>query len=108
MYILEVELKLCITYRGIIVPGGFGEKGIEGMIRAANWARTRNIPYLGICLGMQIAVIEFARNVCGLTGKRPPIGMAQWTLVLTFNRRKLGRNGQRSQDIRNPSCHVYA
>lgn len=51
---------------GIIVPGGFGNRGIEGMITACRYARERNIPYLGICLGMQIAVIEFARNVCGL------------------------------------------
>ena len=48
---------------GILVPGGFGDRGIEGMIIAANYARTNNIPYLGICLGMQIAMIEFARNV---------------------------------------------
>ena len=51
---------------GIIVPGGFGDRGIEGMILAAEYARTNNVPYLGICLGMQIAVIEFARHVAGL------------------------------------------
>ena len=50
---------------GIIVPGGFGSRGIEGMIRAARYARTRNVPYFGICLGMQILVIEFARDVLG-------------------------------------------
>ncbi|KAN0030644.1 hypothetical protein ACTA71_009284 [Dictyostelium dimigraforme] len=50
---------------GILVPGGFGDRGIEGMILAANYARTSGKPYLGICLGMQIAVIEFARNVMG-------------------------------------------
>ena len=50
---------------GIIVPGGFGSRGIEGMITAAAYARKNKIPYLGLCLGMQIAVIEFARNVCG-------------------------------------------
>lgn len=53
---------------GILVPGGFGGRGIEGMILAAKFARERKIPYFGICLGMQIAVIEFARNVAGLTG----------------------------------------
>jgi CTP synthase len=53
---------------GIIIPGGFGNRGIEGKIQAACYARTHNIPYLGICLGMQIAVIEFARNVIGLEG----------------------------------------
>ena len=52
---------------GILVPGGFGNRGIEGKIAAAHYARTNNIPYLGICLGMQTAVIEFARNACGLT-----------------------------------------
>lgn len=52
---------------GIIVPGGFGNRGIEGMILAAGYARSHSIPYLGICLGMQIAVIEFARNVLGLS-----------------------------------------
>lgn len=53
---------------GILVPGGFGSRGIEGKILACNYARTHNIPYLGICLGMQIAIIEFARNVLRLDG----------------------------------------
>ena len=53
---------------GIIVPGGFGNRGIEGMIRAARYARENQIPYFGICLGMQIAVIEYARNVAGIPG----------------------------------------
>lgn len=51
---------------GILVPGGFGSRGIEGKIKACNYARVNGIPYLGICLGMQIAIIEFARNVLGL------------------------------------------
>ncbi|MCQ2578757.1 MAG: CTP synthase, partial [Treponema sp.] len=51
---------------GVIVPGGFGSRGIEGMILAANYCRKNNVPYLGICLGMQIAVISFARYVAGL------------------------------------------
>ena len=50
---------------GILVPGGFGSRGIEGKILACNYARTHKIPYLGICLGMQIAIIEFARNIMG-------------------------------------------
>ncbi len=50
----------------ILVPGGFGDRGIEGKIAAAKYARERGIPYFGICLGMQVAVIEYARNVCGL------------------------------------------
>jgi len=51
---------------GILVPGGFGKRGIPGMLRAIRYARTKGVPYFGICLGMQCAVIEFARNVCGL------------------------------------------
>jgi len=51
---------------GMIIPGGFGDRGIEGKIAACRYAREKDIPYLGICLGMQIAVIEYARNVCGL------------------------------------------
>ncbi|GAA5531773.1 CTP synthase [Deinococcus aluminii] len=53
---------------GILVPGGFGIRGIEGKVRAAEYARTHDVPYLGICLGMQIAVIEYARNKAGLAG----------------------------------------
>jgi CTP synthase len=51
---------------GILVPGGFGERGTEGKITAVKYAREKGVPYLGICLGLQMAVIEFARNVCGL------------------------------------------
>ena len=54
--------------KGIIVPGGFGERGIEGMILAIEYARSNDVPFLGICLGMQLSVIEFARNVCGIKG----------------------------------------
>ena len=54
--------------QGVLIPGGFGDRGIEGKIRAAQFARENGIPYLGLCLGMQIATIEFARNVCGLAG----------------------------------------
>ena len=60
-----VEEKLA-GLDGILVPGGFGSRGIEGMILAVGYAREKEIPYLGICLGMQIAVIEYARNVLGM------------------------------------------
>ncbi len=60
--------KLLESMDAILVPGGFGERGIEGKIKAVNFARTRGVPYLGICLGMQVAVIEYARNVAGLKG----------------------------------------
>jgi CTP synthase len=53
---------------GIIVPGGFGARGMEGKIASVRYARENNVPYLGLCLGFQAAVIEYARNVCGLTG----------------------------------------
>ena len=54
--------------QGILVPGGFGSRGIDGKIEAIRYARENKIPFLGICLGMQLAVVEFARNVCGLAG----------------------------------------
>jgi len=57
------ELK---EFDGIIIPGGFGNRGIEGKIKAIEFCRKEKIPYLGLCLGMQLAVVEFARNVCGL------------------------------------------
>jgi CTP synthase len=55
-------------FDGILVPGGFGKRGIEGMLNAIRYARERQVPYFGICLGMQTACIEYARNVCGLAG----------------------------------------
>jgi len=60
--------KLLAGVSGILIPGGFGSRGIEGKIRAVKYAREKKIPFLGICLGMQCAAIEFARNVCGLKG----------------------------------------
>ncbi|HHJ81408.1 MAG TPA: CTP synthase, partial [Candidatus Tenderia electrophaga] len=74
----------------ILVPGGFGERGVEGKIKTVEYARTHKIPYLGICLGMQVAVIEYARNVVGLEGAHstelapqtphPVIGLiTEWT-----------------------------
>jgi len=63
----KVNLKeIFKNSRGILVPGGFGTRGINGKIKAIRYARENNIPFLGICLGMQLAVIEFARNVCGI------------------------------------------
>jgi CTP synthase len=67
---VEVEgpERLLSGYDGILVPGGFGERGIEGKVTAIRYARTKGIPFLGLCLGMQCAVIEFGRNVCKLEG----------------------------------------
>ncbi len=62
----RLRSRSCEDYDGILVPGGFGKRGIEGMINAIRYARERKVPYFGICLGMQTMVIEFARNVCGL------------------------------------------
>ena len=59
----EAQLE---EYDGLLVPGGFGKRGIEGMLRAIQYAREKGVPYFGICLGMQTACIEYARNVCGL------------------------------------------
>lgn len=64
----ESSKKLFKDLDGIIVPGGFGRRGVEGMISASKYARENNIPYFGICFGMQIAIIDIARNVCGLVG----------------------------------------
>ena len=55
-------------FDGILVPGGFGKRGVEGMLNAIRYAREHKVPYFGICLGMQTACIEYARNVCGLKG----------------------------------------
>ena len=62
----EDGIHLLDGYHGILVPGGFGERGTEGMVAAARYARERKVPYLGICLGMQMAVIEAARNLAGI------------------------------------------
>ncbi len=62
----ETVDSLLSDVSGILVPGGFGTRGVEGMITACQYAREHEIPYLGLCLGMQVAIIEFARHVCGL------------------------------------------
>ena len=80
-------------YQAVLVPGGFGSRGVEGMIHACEYARKNKLPYFGICLGMQIAIIEFSRNVLGLKGanstefndktKYPVIGLVtEWKDVL--------------------------
>ena len=85
---------------GIIVPGGFGERGAEGKIKAATFARTRNVPYFGICFGMQMACIEAARNLCGITDasstefgetSQPVVGtMTEWMKGNELEIRKSG------------------
>ena len=87
---------------GILVPGGFGERGTEGKILAARFARERKVPYFGICFGMQMAVIEAARNLVGLEGagssefgpcKHPVVGLlTEWTRGNAVERRTIGDN----------------
>jgi CTP synthase len=60
--------ELLKDYDGLLIPGGFGVRGVEGMLDAVRWAREHGLPFFGICLGLQCAVIEYARNVCGLAG----------------------------------------
>ena len=64
----ETAAALLEPFDGLLVPGGFGVRGVEGMVTAIEAARTRPMPFFGICLGMQVAIIEFARNVCGIEG----------------------------------------
>lgn len=59
--------EILLQYSGIVVPGGFGTRGVDGIIRAIKYARTQNIPYLGLCYGLQLAVIEFCRNILNIT-----------------------------------------
>jgi len=65
---VELNPKILLEkgLNGIIIPGGFGSSGVEGKIKAIEFARKNNIPFLGLCFGMQLAIVEFARNVCGL------------------------------------------
>ncbi len=73
----------------ILVPGGFGKRGIEGMIRAIEFARGRKIPFFGICLGLQTAIIEFARNVCGLAGAHSTEFVSQPPYKVIYKMREL-------------------
>jgi CTP synthase len=87
---------------GILVPGGFGQRGAEGKIRAARFARERNVPYFGICFGMQMAVIEAARNLAGIedanstefgAAKEPVVGLlTEWLKGNERERREAGGN----------------
>ncbi|MEK6834067.1 MAG: gamma-glutamyl-gamma-aminobutyrate hydrolase family protein, partial [Thermoproteota archaeon] len=61
------NINMLSSYQGILVPGGFGERGAEGIIKTANYAREKNIPYLGICFGFQLAAVAFGRHVCNLS-----------------------------------------
>ena len=65
---LRMTCALSYFLSGILVPGGFGDRGTEGMILAIKWAREQKVPFLGICLGFQLAVVEWARNVMNLPG----------------------------------------
>jgi CTP synthase len=110
--------RLLSGYHGILVPGGFGERGIEGKIDAIRYARERNIPFLGICLGMQCAAIEFARNVVGLAGanstefdrntKYPIVGLLdeQQNITDKGGTMRLGaQEGELAPDSRSSECY---
>ncbi|MGH7578230.1 MAG: CTP synthase [Longimicrobiales bacterium] len=60
--------EVLARYHGLLIPGGFGVRGVDGMLEAVQWARVNGLPFFGICLGLQCAVIEYARKVCGITG----------------------------------------
>ncbi|MCF0253141.1 MAG: CTP synthase [Duodenibacillus sp.] len=88
-------------FDAVLVPGGFGSRGVEGMIRAIGFARERKVPYLGICLGMQAAVIEFARSACGLAGANStefdPASPHPVVALITEWQDRTGRIEKRSQ-----------
>ncbi len=92
----EAWKKLC-ECQGVLVPGGFGKRGVEGKMAAAHWARVNAKPFLGICLGLQCAVIEFARNVLGMKVR---IKVAKsWIL---FNLYAINRTPTRRRTTRTP------
>ncbi len=92
------------------MPGGFGERGAEGKIRAAQFARERNVPYFGICFGMQMAVIEAARNLCGIEDANstefgpttePVVGlMTEWMKGNELEKRAAERRSRRHHAAR--------
>jgi CTP synthase len=87
---------------GILVPGGFGYRGIEGKVKTIKYAREKKIPYFGICLGMQCAVIEFARNVCGLSANSAEFDLTTKNPVIYLMERwydfRKGRVEERTED----------
>ena len=103
---------------GILVPGGFGERGSEGKIAAATFARTKNVPYFGICFGMQMAVIEAARNLAGLSGASstefgtcldPVVGlMTEWTEGNLMQTRGLEDDKGGTMRLGQYDCHLSA
>ena len=106
---------------GILVPGGFGQRGAEGKIRAAQFARERNVPYFGICFGMQMAVIEAARNLLGIAeanstefgadagaGGRPDDRMAQGQRAGEARRQRRPRRHHAARRLSRPRCSAAA
>ena len=78
------DINILKKFQGILIPGGFGGSGVEGKINAIKYARENNIPYLGLCLGMQLAVVEFARNVCNLNAHSSEINSEVEHKVIDF------------------------
>ena len=96
---------------GILVPGGFGERGLEGKLLAIEYARSHQVPYFGICLGMQAAVIEFARNVCGLKNAisrefyQPKLGVRNIVIDLMEEQQKIQKKGG-TMRLGSYPCHI--
>ena len=96
---------------GILVPGGFGERGLEGKLLAAEYARSHQVPYFGICLGLHAAVIEFARNVCGLKNAmsrefyQPKLGIRNIVIDLMKDQQKLNKKGG-TMRLGSYPCHI--
>lgn len=102
------NLGLLESVDGILVPGGFGERGIEGKIRAIEYARTQGVPYFGICLGMQLAVIEYARNVCRMplanSGEFKPDGKENVIDIMESQKGVTDKGG--TMRLGAYSCHI--
>jgi CTP synthase len=118
----EIEkngVNILSKVQGIIVPGGFGKRGIEGMVKTVQYARENKIPYLGICLGMQVAVIEFARHIVNMSGANstefeantpfPVIGLVkEWEDTLSGEKQTRDIHGDLGGTMRlgNQVCHL--
>ena len=95
-------------FDGILVPGGFGKRGIEGMLNAIRYAREQNVPYFGICLGMQTACIEYARNVCGVEGRQLGGVRSLDTAPYHLQAARVDRRGRDGRDDASRRLGLYA
>jgi len=109
---IERRSEIFKNCTGILVPGGFGVRGVEGKIRAAEYARIKKIPYFGICLGMQIMAIEFARNVCGIknahSGEFAPDPSKSKNLVINYMSGQMKADKGATMRLGSYPCHLRA